>query len=272
MTVEELIVYGKKYVHSSEAKMILASLIGCDTLELLLHLDEKVSTEIVDKFKKMIFARKENYPLQYVIGNVNFYGYEFNVKRNVLIPRFETEQLVYRVFEFIKQNFNSEIKIIDLGCGSGVIGITLKKLFNNVKVTCLDISDDALDLTKENSIKLNVDINIIKGDMLENINDKYDVIVSNPPYIKTNEEIEDIVRDNEPHLALYGGNDGLDYYDKILRKAKGCLNDKFLIAFEIGSDQKDDIISLVNKYLNDVKIEVYKDLSERDRVVLIHNI
>lgn len=272
MTIEELIVYGKKFIHSSEAKMILASLIGCDTLELLLHLDEKVSTENVDKYKKMVFARKNNYPLQYIIGNVNFYGYEFNVRKNVLIPRFETEQLVYHVSEFIKKNFDKTIKIIDLGCGSGVIGITLKKLFDAVNVTCLDISDDALILTKENADKLKADIEVIKGDMLENNADKYDVIVSNPPYIRTDEEIESIVRDNEPHLALYGGNDGLDYYDKILRKAKSCLNDKFLIAFEMGSDQKDDIISLVNKYLSDVKIEVYKDLSERDRVVLIHNI
>ena len=81
MTVEELIVYGKKFIHSSDAKMILASLIGCDTLELLLHLDEKISTEIVDKFKKMVQARKDNYPLQYIIGNVNFYGFEFNVRK-----------------------------------------------------------------------------------------------------------------------------------------------------------------------------------------------
>ena len=271
MTIEELIVYGKKYIHSNEAKMLLAQVSGYDALELLLHLDEKISTEKVEKYKKMIERRLEDYPLQYIIGNVNFYGYEFNVRENVLIPRFETEQLVYYVSEFIKNHFNNNIKLIDLGCGSGVIGITLKKILDNIDVTCLDISDDALNLTKENAVNLNTDVNIIKGDMLDNIIEKYDVIVSNPPYIKTNEEIEDIVKNNEPHLALYGGIDGLDFYEKILSKAKMCLNEKFLIAFEIGETQKDSIIELANRYLNNIKIEAYKDLSNRDRIVLIYS-
>ena len=272
MSVEELIVYGKKYIHSSEAKTILASLLGCDTLELLLHLDEKVSTEIVDKFKKMVQARKDNYPLQYIIGNVNFYVYEFNVKENVLIPRFETEQLVYRVVQFIKNNFKDKVKLIDLGCGSGVIGLTLSKLIEGVDVTCLDISDYAIELTRENAVKLNCNINVIKGDMLNNITEKYDVIVSNPPYIATNEEIEDIVKNNEPHLALYAGSEGLDCYEKILSTAKKNLNDKFLIAFEIGAYQADTIKKIAYKYFDNIKIDVYKDLSERDRVLLIYNI
>ena len=270
MTIEELIIYGKKYIHSNEAKMLLAAVTGYDSLELLLHLKEKVSTELVDKYKTMIYTRLENYPLQYIIGNVNFYGYEFKVKENVLIPRFETEQLVYRVYEFIKNNFSSNLKVIDLGCGSGVIGITLKKLLDNVDVTCLDISNDALDLTRENAMLLDADIRLIKGNMLEEINEKFDVIVSNPPYIKTNEEIEGIVKDNEPHLALYGGVDGLDFYKEILSKAQNNLNDKFLIAFEIGETQKDDIINLANKYFDNIKIECYKDLAERDRVILIY--
>ena len=271
MTIEELIVYGKKYIHSNEAKMLVAALTGYDSLELLLHLNELISTEQVEKYKKMIEKRLENYPLQYIIGNVNFYGFEFNVKENVLIPRFETEQLVYQVSEFIKKHFTNSLKLIDLGCGSGVIGITLKNILNNIDVTCLDISLDALSLTKENAVKLNTDINIVRGDMLENNNQKYDVIVSNPPYIKTNEEIEDIVRNNEPHLALYGGEDGLYYYNKILSKAKNNLNEKFLIAFEMGETEKDSIIELAHKYLNNINIESYKDLSNRDRILLIYS-
>ncbi len=216
MTIEELIVYGKKYLHSNEVKIILSSIIGCDTLELLNYLDKKISTEDVETFKRMIDARLNNYPLQYIVEKVNFYGYDFKVKENVLIPRFETEQLVYYVLDFINKRFKDKVDIIDLGCGSGVIGITLSKKISNSNVTCLDISDYALDLTKENASLLNTDIKLIKGDMLDNVFDKYDVIVSNPPYIAEDEQIEDIVKNNEPHTALYAGADGLLFYKKIL--------------------------------------------------------
>ena len=136
----------------------------------------------------------------------------------------------------------------------------------------MDISDYAIELTKENAVKLNCNINVIKGDMLDNITEKYDVIVSNPPYIANNEEIEDIVKNNEPHLALYAGSEGLDFYEKILSSANKNLNDKFLIAFEIGAYQADAIKEIAYKYFNNIKIDVYKDLSERDRVLLIYKI
>ena len=151
MTVEELIIYGKKFVSSSKAKMLLANILDYDTLELYLHLDQKVSEKDIEIYKKHIDAVLNKYPIQYLIGKVNFYGYDFNVNDKVLIPRFETEQLVYRVLEFVKKNYTEPINIIDLGCGSGVIGITLAKEIPNSKVTCLDISDDAIELTKKNS-------------------------------------------------------------------------------------------------------------------------
>lgn len=271
MKVEDLIVYGKKFLHSNEVNILLASVLGYDTLELLTHLDEKVSTENVDKFKKMIEVRLNNYPLQYIVGNVNFYGYEFDVKENVLIPRFETEQLVYYVSEFIKKNFNDDIKLIDLGCGSGVIGIVLSKILDNVSVTSLDISNYALELTRSNALKLDADIEIIKGDMLSEITSKFDVIVSNPPYISFDEQIEDIVKNNEPHLALYADENGIEFYRKILSNVSKNLNSKFLIAFEIGYTQANKVIELSNTYLKNIKIEVHKDLSGKDRVVLIYS-
>ena len=271
MTIEELIIYGKKYLHSNEVKIILSSIIGCDTLELLNYLEKKVSTEDVETFKRMVEARLNDYPLQYIIGKVNFYGYDFIVKENVLIPRFETEQLVYRVSEFINKNFNNKVDIIDLGCGSGVIGITLSKIIKNSNVTCLDISDYALDLTKENSHFLNANINVIKGDMLDNVFDKYDVIVSNPPYIANKEEIQDIVKNNEPHTALYAGDDGLLFYRKILSSVSKNLKEKFLIAFEIGASQANEVCDIAKAYLKDIKIDIYKDLSQRDRIILIYN-
>ena len=271
MTVEQLIVYGKKYIHSHEAKMLLSNVLGYDPLELLNHLSENVDVDLEEKYKELISARLNNYPLQYILGDVYFYGYRFLINEKVLIPRFETEGLVENVLDFIGKQFKNGAKVIDLGCGSGVIGITLVKKNPQLEVTCLDISDDALKQTKENSKLLDVQINVVKGDMLEGINEKYDIIVSNPPYIREDEDIEPIVKDNEPHTALYGGSDGLLYYKKILKDASKVLNDKFLIAFEIGRDQAKDIIELATTYLDNIEIEVKKDLSDNDRYVLIYN-
>lgn len=272
MSVEELIIYGKKFLHTLEAKMLLANLLGYDTLELLNHLDEKVEDEKIKKYKDAIEKVIKKEPIQYVIGNVNFFGNEFDVNENVLIPRFETEELVDRVINFIEKNFYDARNLIDLGCGSGVIGITIAKKFPYLEVTCLDISDKALETTKKNAVKLNVNINVIKGDMLDNVDSKFDIIVSNPPYIKENEEIEDIVKNNEPHLALYGGVDGLFYYKKILKRAKEVVNDKFLIAFEIGYTQRDDIILIAREYFKYETIETFKDMSGKDRIIFIYNV
>ena len=133
----------------------------------------------------------------------------------------------------------------------------------------VDISKEALEVTHTNCEKLNSKANLIESDMLSSVEKKYDVIISNPPYIKTNEEIEDIVKNNEPHLALYAGEDGLDCYRKILKEASKNMKDKALIAFEIGCTQANDIKELVTSYLKDVKVEIKKDLSGRDRMCFI---
>ena len=210
--------------------------------------DEKNGKEDIDinKIKKLQIALKKSktLPLQYIIGNVNFYGYTYKVNKNVLIPRFETEELVENTIKYIKQNLNENVSIIDLGTGSGAIGLTLKQELPNSQVTLLDISKDAIKVAIENAKKL--DVKIIENDMLEGINNKYDVIISNPPYISYNEEIMDIVKNNEPHIALYAENNGLYFYEKILRTCKKNLNKNFLIAFEIGCNQKEDIIKIIN--------------------------
>ena len=272
MTVEELIVFGKKHLHSNEAKMLLANILGYDTLELLNHIDEVISTETVDKYKACIEAVKSNKPLQYVMGNVNFFGYEFYINENVLIPRFETEELVDRVIKFLNSSFKEAKDIIDLGCGSGVIGITLKKKCPTLDVTCLDISEEALIVAIKNAEKLDAEINFVKGDMLDNVFEKYDVIVSNPPYIAEDEQIEDIVKNNEPHLALYAGVDGLDCYRKIFKEAKRVLNNKFLIALEIGCTQKDAITNLAKETFDNVEVQCFKDMSLKDRIIFVYNV
>lgn len=269
MRVEDLLIFGKSYCHSDHVKLLLADLLNLNPLELLNHLNEYVDEPLVKLFKKEIVSLKEGKPLQYVIGSVNFYGNRFIVNENVLIPRFETEELVEHTVKYIKKYFGETVRILDIGCGSGVIGLTLKQKFPKAIVDLLDISDDALTVAKQNATMLNLNVNFIKSDIFENVKNKYDIIISNPPYIKTDEEIEDIVKNNEPHIALYAGNDGLDVYRKILKDVKYHLQEKSLIAFEIGCTQREDIISIARKYLTNIKIISKKDLSEKDRMIFI---
>ena len=272
MTVEELIVYGNGKTSSDHAKMLLSSYLDVNPLELLTILDKEVDSDIEKLYKSSLEALKENKPIQYVIGNVNFYGLKFIVNKNVLIPRFETEELVEQVVEYAKSLNKDKIKILDLGCGSGAIGLTLKSILKDSEVTLIDISKEALEVAKLNANNLNLDVTFIESDWFSNVGlDKYDIIVSNPPYIRTDEEIEEIVKNNEPSLALYGGIDGLDCYRKILANIKPYLNDKFLIAFEIGESQKEEIYDIVEKYLKDVEIICKKDLYGRNRMIFVRN-
>lgn len=271
MTVEELIIYGKKFVHSTHAKMLLADLLGINSLELLNHLDKQVEEDIVNIYYQKLNSLKDNKPIQYVIGNVNFYGNKFLVNEAVLIPRFETEELVENTLDYIEKIFlKKDLKVIDLGCGTGCIGITLKKKINSLNVTLLDISPKALKVAEENAKNLEVEVTLLENDMLENINEKYDIIISNPPYIKEDEEIQDIVKNNEPHLALYAGKDGLDCYKKILKEAPNHVNKNFLIAFEIGETQADDIILLAKQSFPQATIISKKDMQNRDRMIFIY--
>ena len=159
--------------------------------------------------------------------------------------------------------------IIDLGTCSGVIGLTLEKKLSTNSVDLIDISPKSLEIYHKNCAKLNSKANLIESDMFQNVNKKYDIIISNPPYIKTTEEIEKIVKDNEPAIALYAGEKGLDCYKKILENISHFMKDRCLVAFEIGMTQANDIKELINKYLSDVRVEVYKDLSEKDRMIFI---
>ena len=211
-------------------------------------------------------------PVQYIVGNTNFYGYDFKVNRNTLIPRFETELLVEKTYNYIKKYFNKDkVKILDIGTGSGCIAITLNKLLDDSDVTGVDISSEALEVAKENNISNNANVKFIESDLFSNINERYDVIISNPPYISYDEEIMNIVWNNEPHLALYAPDNGLYFYDKIIKDSSKYLNDKFIMAFEIGYKQGEDIVKIVNKYYKDTNISVEKDYSGRDRFVFILN-
>lgn len=206
-------------------------------------------------------------PVQYIVGNVDFYGITLKVNEDVLIPRFETEELVSKVIQYAA-NFKNP-SIVDIGTGSGAIAITLKKKLTS-SVTATDISKKALNVAKENALENNVSINFKEGNLLEPLTEKYDIVVSNPPYIAYDEEIMDVVKNNEPHLALYAPNNGIYYYEEILKNIKKYLNDKYLIAFEIGESQGKKIQELSKKYLDNEAV-IEKDLSGRDRFAFIKN-
>ena len=204
-------------------------------------------------------------PVQYIVGDVDFYGNIIKVDKRVLIPRFETEGLVEIALSYLT---NTNLDIVDLGTGSGCIPITLKKKLPNINIDAVDISSDALEVARENAKLNNVNINFIEGNMLEPLNKKYDCIISNPPYIPYDEEVMDIVKNNEPKNALFADNDGLYFYEEILKNCKNYLKEKYYIFFEMGYNQGERIKNIAIKYL-DCDVEIKKDLQGFDRYVII---
>ena len=224
-----------------------------------------------NKLKKGLKQLNKGLPTQYIVGNVSFYGYTINVNKNVLIPRFETEELVENTLKYINKYFKGNLNVLEIGTGSGCISIALKKENSNLNITSTDISKKALKMAKNNAKLNNVDINFVNTNIYDGINDKFDIIISNPPYIAYDEKIEDIVYNNEPHLALFADNNGLYFYEEILKNIKNILKNKYLIAFEIGESQANDIKKIANKYLPNSKIIVKKDMQHRNRMIFIHN-
>lgn len=268
MTIDQAIVIAKKSVHSEHAKIILADILNMNTLELLLYLDKELTKEEEKLYLNKIEKLRLKKPLQYILKNINFYGNIFYINENVLIPRYETERLIEIVVDKSKKLFTKPVDIIDLGTGSGVIGITLEKKLSTKSVDLIDISPKALEIAKINVEKLNSSAKIIESDMFEKINRKYDIIISNPPYIKTTEEVEEEVKNNEPHIALYAGEDGLDAYKKIIKNIKKHLKEQTLIAFEIGQTQAEEIKKLLEEELKNIEVEIKKDLQEKIRYII----
>ena len=224
-----------------------------------------------DKLEEGIKKLEKGIPVQYIVGNVDFYGNIFEVNENVLIPRFETEELVDKTINYINEYFDKKVKIVDIGTGSGCIAITLQKVLDT-EVDAVDISTKALEVAKRNNLNNKTKVNFIQGNLLDNLNDKYDVLISNPPYIEYDDpEVMDIVKNNEPHLALYADNKGLACYEEILKNANKYLNKKSLIVFEIGYKQASSIKEIISKYFKDSIVKVEKDLQNRDRFIFIFN-
>lgn len=233
---------------------------------------EQMSKENENKYFSLIEKHiKEDVQLSHLVGFEYFYDRKYKVTKDVLSPRMETEELIYKVIEYVKASSKNNFKILDLCTGSGIIAITLKKELSqfSIDVVASDISEEAIKVAKENAQSHDATIKFIQSDIFNNIADKFDIIVSNPPYIDRKDEVtmQDNVLKYDPHLALFAEEEGMYFYRKIIEQANDYLNENGVIFFEIGYDQKDKIIKLAD--LNGYSAEVYKDINGRDRMAFL---
>ena len=258
----------------SLARFLLMYILDESTQLFSNSLSEQISKENEDKYFSLIEKHiKEDVPLSHLVGFEYFYDRKYKVTKDVLSPRMETEELIYKVIEYVKETKKNNLKILDLCTGSGIIAITLKKELDqfSIDVVASDISQEAIKIAKENAQFHDATIKFIQSDIFNNIDDKFDIIVSNPPYIDRKDEVtmQDNVLKYDPHLALFAEEEGMYFYRKIIEQANNYLNDNGVMFFEIGYDQKDKIIKLAN--LNGYSAEVYKDINGRDRMAfLVH--
>lgn len=281
VTIEKLLLDGIDIIKQREfnfpkldAELILSYIIQKDRIYLHLNRKKEVSDHIKEKFYQLAVKRNEGYPLQYITNSQEFMGLDFYVQEGVLIPRPDTETLVELVINIAKEKYyNQNVKILDLGTGSGAIGISLAYYLKNSRVTAIDISDIALETTNINIEKHNLsNIKVIKGNIFEEIlsDEKFNFVVSNPPYIEkdTIKNLQREVSYYEPKLALDGGNDGLDYYRRIAELFKGIHEKNGVLVVEIGNEQKKSVEEIFENIGLFKTIETHKDLSGNDRVVV----
>lgn len=251
-----------------DARVLLKHVLEKDDTYLLVHGDESLSKEEQDLYELFLQKREQGMPVAYITGSKEFMGMEFRVNEHTLIPRPDTEIAVTEALEAIRSH--GYRKVLDLCCGSGAIGLSIAASFEFTNVTLSDINKEALDVARENAVRLGLEerVRIVCSDLFSSIEDSYDLIVSNPPYISGEDmrKLEKTVRDYEPHLSLYGGDSGLDFYRSITQQASRYLRENGMLIFEIGYDQSSEVEKMMKEY-GFKNVHTIKDFSGLSRVV-----
>lgn len=280
MTVRELIRQSEAMLDEKDkdcnvAKVLFYHLANKEPHQLYLMMDEDVDDELYQAFQAGMKRYMAGEPIQYIKGKETFFSRDFTVNENVLIPRYETEELVENILYKIDDYFEDykSIHLCDVGTGSGAIAISLALEEPKLNVTATDISEEALVVAKQNANDLNANVTFYQGDMLQPLIDHdihVDIFVSNPPYIPSEQDIESVVKDNEPHVALFGGSDGLYFYRKIFADVKKVIKERALLAFEMGFDQRELMEEAVKYYFPNTPFEIIKDINGKDRMLFIY--
>ncbi|MEG0177907.1 peptide chain release factor N(5)-glutamine methyltransferase [Anaerorhabdus sp.] len=243
-------------------------------VDLYMNMNLEVPKDVLEKFNAGLVRILNHEPMQHVLGYSWFYGYKFNVNSNVLIPRPETEELVSYILSRVDEMFpNQNITAVDIGTGSGAIAIAVANEEKHINMYATDISVEAIEVAKENAKINEAQVEFLVGDMLQPIIDKgikVDVLISNPPYIPSKETLESSVVDYEPHVALFGGDDGLKFYRTIFENCKKIVKEKSFMAFEMGWDQRISMLNLVHEYLPNAEAEVLQDINGKDRMLFVY--
>ncbi len=260
-------------IYSQQAQLLMLEYTKAKRIDLYASYQEVVEQEFIDIYRQGINRLISNEPLGYIVGYQPFFGYNIKVDQRVLIPRPETEELVGEVLMCIDEMFANKdsIRVIDVATGSGAIAISLAKEEPKLEMWASDISEDALMLARENAETLGAKVTFVKSDMLDELYniDSFDVVVCNPPYIKASEDLDKSVTVYEPHIALFGGEDGLKFYRRVLKDVNRIINKRALIAFEIGYDQGDKLKALAREYFPIAEINIKQDINGKDRMLII---
>lgn len=259
---------------NNAGEILLRSCLNVDRSKLFMMMQEELPLETLEQFKEMVIEHYHGKPVQYIIGSEEFYGRSFKVSEDTLIPRPETEELVYYTLEEIKRYFpeRQDLVVADIGTGSGAIAITMKLENPSLQVIATDIYEPTLNVAKENAQFLQADIEFLLGDLtspLQEANKKVDIFLSNPPYIAESEKtlMSEIVLDHEPHRALFADEEGLVLYRKMVEQLPTIINNRSIIGFEIGYLQGNAVKEMLEKQFPQAVVEVKKDMNGKDRMV-----
>lgn len=277
MTIQENLKLGIKNLKKEnisepvlKARLLLCYILNLKKEDLVIYENKEVSSKNEEEYKKNIQKLIEGYPLQYITHHQEFMKLNFYVDENVLIPRADTEITVEEVISYCKNVKKDNIRILDLCTGSGVVAISIGKYIKNCEIVAVDISKNALEIAKNNETKNDIqNITWVLSNLFDEVEGKFDIIVSNPPYIKKDviPTLEKEVQ-KEPIIALDGGQDGLDFYREIIKKAPNHLKEEGAIFLEIGYDQKEEVLDIISKTKQYKEVICKKDLSGNDRMIM----